>query len=138
MMLVIHLRPMISPPAPLFSIASSTEPIYLQLVDQVRRLVVGGQLAPGYVLPSVREVATDLGINPMTVSKAYGLLRSAGLVENHRGARMTVAARRSTVSSDVERVTLVRPDLERAIAKARQLGMDEDAIMSLVADIARK
>lgn len=129
---------MISPPAQLFFIASSTEPIYLQLVDQVRRLVVGGQLTPGYVLPSVREVATDLGINPMTVSKAYGILSSAGLIERHRGARMTVSDSRSADSTAVERVALVRPDLERAIAKARQLGMDDVAIVALVADIARQ
>ena len=59
----------------LFSIVpGSTEPIYRQLVEQVRRLVAGGQLAPGDALPSVREVALQLAVNPMTVSKAYGLL----------------------------------------------------------------
>jgi len=55
----------------LFSIVTgSPEPIYRQLVDQVRRLVAGGQLAPGAALPSVREVAQQLTVNPMTVSKA--------------------------------------------------------------------
>lgn len=59
----------------LFSIVpGSTDPIYRQLVDQVRRMAAGGQLAPGDALPSVRETALQLAVNPMTVAKAYGLL----------------------------------------------------------------
>lgn len=60
---------MTTPLTHLFSIApGSLDPIYRQLVDQVRRLVAGGQLAPGETLPSVREVAQQLTVNPMTVS----------------------------------------------------------------------
>ena len=65
----------------MFQINSATAtPIYRQIVDQVRREVVGGKLKPGDELPSVRSVALQHAINPMTVSKAYGLLEAEGLL----------------------------------------------------------
>ena len=67
-------------------------PIYQQLIDQVRRLVASGQLAPGAQLPSVREMAQEHTVHPMTISRAYSLLESEGLLERHRGKPMTVAA----------------------------------------------
>ena len=78
--------------ANLFSIATgSSEPIYRQLVDQARRLVAGGQLAPGDAMPSVREIAQALALNPMTVSKAYGMLEMEGVLNRRRGMGMLVA-----------------------------------------------
>jgi hypothetical protein len=59
---------------------SSGVPIYRQLMDQVRALVAGGRLAEGDLLPSVRQVAQDLQVNQMTVSKAYSLLERDGVV----------------------------------------------------------
>ncbi len=59
----------------------SPEPIYRQIGDQIRRLVAGGQLTPGTVLPSVRDVAATYAINPMTVSKAYSQLEAEGVLE---------------------------------------------------------
>ena len=74
--------PIPATPATIFSVVTgSGEPIYRQLVDQVRRLVAGGQLAAGDELPSVRETAQALAINPMTVSKAYSLLETAGMLD---------------------------------------------------------
>ena len=71
--------------ASMFSIATgSADPIYRQLVEQVRRLVVSGQLAPGDEMPSVREIAQALALNPMTVSKAYGLLEMDGVLARRR------------------------------------------------------
>ncbi|HWJ95934.1 MAG TPA: GntR family transcriptional regulator, partial [Telluria sp.] len=62
-------------PPDIFSITTGTpEPIYRQLVEQVRRMAAAGQLAAGDEMPSVRDVAQALALNPMTVSKAYGLL----------------------------------------------------------------
>ena len=81
-----------SRPEPLFVVhASSGVPIYRQLVDQVEALVAGGRLRPGDVVPSVRQVATALGINPMTVSKAWGRLESDGVLIRDRGRGMVVA-----------------------------------------------
>ena len=126
----------------LFSIVpGSTEPIYRQLVDQVRRLVAGGQLAPGDALPSVREVALQLAVNPMTVSKAYGLLELESLLERRRGIGMIVADRpagRGGASAGGERLALLRPALERAAREARELELDPDTVLSLFTTILKE
>lgn len=57
----------------------SGEPIYRQIVEQVKYAVAAGDLAPGARLPSIRELAGQLKINPRTVVKAYEELRAAGL-----------------------------------------------------------
>ena len=72
---------------------SSGVPIYLQLIQQVRRMVASGQLTPGTELPSVREVATEYTVNPTTISKAYSLLENEGLLQRNRGKPMTVSRR---------------------------------------------
>ncbi len=66
-------------------------PIYRQLLDQIRRMAASGQLPPGTELPSIRELALQHAINPMTVSKVYTLLEAEGVLERNRGKPMTVA-----------------------------------------------
>ncbi|WP_137175433.1 GntR family transcriptional regulator [Massilia sp. HP4] len=123
----------------LFSIVpGSSAPIYRQLVDQVRRLVVGGQLAPGDALPSVREVALQLAVNPMTVSKAYGLLELEGVLERRRGVGMLVASGQRSASDAGERLALLRPTLERAAREARELELDPGTVLSLFKDILKE
>lgn len=121
--------------ASLFSIATgSADPIYRQLVEQVRRLVAAGQLAPGDAMPSVREIAQALALNPMTVSKAYGLLEMDGVLSRRRGLGMVVAESRGAGKPD-ERAALLRPTLERAAREARELELDAQAALDLFAAI---
>ena len=68
-------------------------PIWKQIEDGVRRLVVAGVLAPGAAVPSVRELARELRVNPATVSKAYQRLTDAGVLEVRRGEGTFVADR---------------------------------------------
>jgi GntR family transcriptional regulator len=123
---------MTSHSAQLFSISTgSPEPIYRQLVEQVRRLVAAGQMAPGDGMPSVREVAQSLTINPMTVSKAYSLLEMEGILTRKRGMGMSVAERPNAGGKALDRAALLRPTLERAALEARQLELDPDTVLSL-------
>ena len=125
--------------AQLFSITTgSPEPIYRQLVEQVRRLVAGGQMAPGDGMPSVREVAQALALNPMTVSKAYGLLEMEGLLARRRGMGMVVAERGQGGQGALDRIELLRPALERAAMEARQLELDPDTVLSLFTHILKE
>ncbi len=94
------------------------EPIYRQIMDQVRRLVAGGQLSAGDELPSVREVAAAHAINPMTVSKAYSQLETEGLLVRRRGKGMAVAQQATSSGADA-RWELIEPSL---VAVARQAG----------------
>jgi GntR family transcriptional regulator len=126
-------------PANLFSIATgSAEPIYRQLVEQARRLVAGGQLAAGDEMPSVREVAQALAVNPMTVSKAYSLLEMEGVLARRRGLGMVVAGEPSRRRSADERLALLRPTLERAAHEARQLELDPETVLALFNKIMKE
>jgi len=106
----------------LFSIVTgSAEPIYRQLAEQVKRRIAAGQWHAGDEMPSVRELAQALAVNPMTVSKAFSQLESQGVLERRRGLSMVVAAGPSPRAAD--RVELLRPALERAANEAHQLGL---------------
>jgi len=124
-------------PATLFSIATgSPEPIYRQLVEQVRRMCASGQLRPGDGMPSVRDIAQALALNPMTVSKAYSLLEMEGVLARRRGLGMVVADAAPAAPGD--RAELLRPTLERAALEARQLELDPDTVLSLFATILKE
>ena len=111
--------------------ASSGVPIYRQLVDQVEALVAGGRLRPGDVVPSVRQVAATLGINPMTVSKAWSRLEADGVLTRDRCRWMVVAPRRETASL-ADRRGDVRPLVDRAVIHALHLGLTPAQLVALV------
>ncbi len=100
---------------------SSPEPIYRQLIEQVRRMIASGQLPAGDELPSVREVAQSLAVNPMTVSKAYSLMEAEGLLERRRGKGMVVACNQKLGSDPTARMALLQPALMAAAQQAREL-----------------
>src|SRR5690348_8969372 len=89
-------------------------PIYRQLREQVRRMVLSGQLRPGAELPSVRELAALHAVNPMTISKAYSLLEADGLLERNRGKPMTVAAQSRPQAHVSRRLAQMGPIAPRA------------------------
>jgi GntR family transcriptional regulator len=100
---------------------SSGVPIYLQLIQQVRRMVASGQLTAGTELPSVREVATEYTVNPTTISKAYGLLENEGLLQRNRGKPMTISAGRHASGSLSQRLKQVESQVDALVLAARQL-----------------
>ena len=119
-----------------FSIhTGSSEPIYRQLVQHVRRRVASGQIRAGDELPSVRELAQQLAVHPMTISKAYSLLESQGLLERRRGLAMRVAPQHQRAQSAASRVELLRPALARAAAEAQQLQLPKATALKLFKDI---
>jgi GntR family transcriptional regulator len=107
-------------------------PIYRQLVEQVTRLIAGGQLAPGTPLPSVREVAVEHAVNPMTISKAYALLEAEGLLERHRGKPMTVAARRRSQAPLTQRLQQIETSVEELVLAAKQLEVGKKDLVGLL------
>jgi GntR family transcriptional regulator len=108
----------------------SPVPIYRQIMDQVRRLAAGSKLPPGTELPSVRAIAAQHAINPMTVSKAYSLLEAEGVLERRRGLGMVVAASAAALGAAAsaaqraeERLALLEPALRAAAQQAAQLDL---------------
>lgn len=116
---------------------SSGVPIYLQIIEQVNALIAGGNLADGDMLPSVRQMATELGVNPMTISKAYSRLEADDVVERVRGKGMQV--RKSALSGNSrERLQELKPVMAQAIVRGRQLGLSDEQIQSLVTQLLRE
>ena len=108
---------------------ASAEPIYRQIVEQLRRLIAAGQLAPGESLPSVRDVAGFHAINPMTVSRAYGIAESEGLLERQRGKGMVVAATHRSTQTQNQRMALLEPQLQALARHAGELELPADAVL---------
>lgn len=114
---------------------SSGVPIYRQLVGQIRALVSSGRLLPGELLPSVRQVAQQLQINPMTVSKAYSLLERERVVELARGQGMRVRPPEAPAASLKARQESLRPLLEQVAAAAYQLSLSRRQVLDILGAI---
>ena len=102
-------------------------PVWKQIEDGIRRLVATGALRAGGPVPSVRELARDLRVNPMTVSKAYQRLSDAGLLDARRGEgtfvasrapQMTRAEKASELESAADRFATVAVTLGASVAEA--------------------
>lgn len=104
-------------------------PIYRQLIDQVRRMIAGGQLKAGDDLPSVRELALEHAVNPMTISKAYSMLEIEGLLVRQRGKPMQVAAENPLTTTKESRLAHLRPQLDNLVVAARQLEISDDLLI---------
>jgi GntR family transcriptional regulator len=97
-------------------------PVYRQIVDQVRFQVASGLLRPGDELPSTRALSQELGVNPMTVSKSWGLLEEEGVLTRRPGLPLVVSERSARESQRARESQLVEL-LEPVAVAARQLGM---------------
>ncbi len=116
---------------------SSGVPIYRQVMDQVRALVAGGKLKPGDVLPGIRQMAVELQVNMMTVSKAYARLEADGLLEHSRGSGMRVAEQSSPRTLE-QRQQELRP-LAEALAKRGALcNLSDEQIVAVVKSVLKE
>jgi GntR family transcriptional regulator len=106
-------------------------PIWRQIEEGVRRLVASGALRAGGLVPSVRELASDLQVNPATVSKAYQRLTDAGVLEVRRGEGTFVAAAPPAMGRP-EKTRALRESAARYAAVAVTLGIEQtDAVDEL-------
>ncbi|WP_076414167.1 GntR family transcriptional regulator [Shewanella sp. UCD-KL12] len=109
---------------------SSGEPIYRQLSEQIVRLIVGGQLETDQVLPSVRQMAEHLSVNPMTVSRAVQQLVEQGWLERRRGQPTRVAKRESC--EPTSSAQLLKPQVDDLLSQAKQLGISQQELKKLI------
>jgi GntR family transcriptional regulator len=105
-------------------------PPYLQIAHQIRQALVAGILVPGDQLPTVKEVVTQLAINPNTVFKGYRELEREGLVEGRPGAGTFVLRR--PPGPPAGHLAALSRSLSRWIDKARGAGLDDRAIEAMV------
>ena len=101
----------------------SEVPIYLQLRNEIVKGIGRGEFEPGESLPTVRQMATDLGINTMTVSKAYQLLKTEGFLETDRRKGTTICYPTSSAPPDNRFDEKLADELELLSAEAKFHGM---------------
>ena len=109
---------------------NNNAPIYRQLKDRIVAMLLDGLLKPGEALPSVRQIAADFQLNPITVSRAYQELADATLVEKRRGIGMYVTdgAREKLIVSERER--FLHEEWPQMLERIRRLGMNMDDLLS--------
>ncbi len=103
---------------------SDNQPIYVQLRDHAIALILDGILDEGDPLPSVRKVAADFRLNPITVSKAYQSLVDDKLVETRRGLGMFVRTGAKLALLQAEREKFLNREWPQLAAKMARLGLD--------------
>jgi GntR family transcriptional regulator len=107
-----------------------SQPIYRQLRDRVVAMMLEGTLKEGEALPSVRQVATEYRLNPLTILKAYQQLSDEGLVEKRRGLGMFVAPGASAALMKDERQRFLVIEWPRIHATIRRLGLSTEALLN--------
>jgi GntR family transcriptional regulator len=112
-------------------------PIYRQVIEQVRRQIMAGQLPAGEQLMSVRDLAAQLMVNPMTISKAYAMMEMEGLLERRRGVGLFIAKVRKDQKSQTK-TKLLEQVLARAVATAIQLDIPEEQVHELTERLFEK
>ena len=105
---------------------NSGVPIYRQIVDEIVKQIDRGQIQFGEQLPSVRQLGQELGVNPMTISKAYSMLESQSIVERKRGVGMIVTKKAESPSD------YLKPAIQQLIADAKQLGISNTQLNKMI------
>lgn len=116
---------------------SSGEPIYKQLIGQLKRLIYAGKVQEGDFIPSVRQVAQHLEVNPMTISKAYNILEVQGILIRVRGKGMQVAKQQMTSLGIEDRVRQLEPIIKEVSLQAKELGVPYEKVLELITNVFR-
>jgi len=105
-------------------------PIYQQIRNQIVRGIAAGDLPPGQQLPTIRALAEDCGVNMMTVSKAYTLLKQEGYIHTDRRCGTTVSAKKPEILPD-----RIREDLLLALSEAKAAGVSAEDVFALIKEV---
>ncbi len=110
----------------------ANQPIYLQIVDQIRQMIQSGVLAPGDQLPTVRQMATDLRVNFNTVARAYRILDEANLISTQQGRGTYIWQTPSDGTAETLRARSLEALTLQFIYQARQMGYTSEEVRATV------
>lgn len=113
------------------------EPIYLQLKDKIKEMILAGDITEGEALPSVRQVAIDYKVNPITVSKSYQILVDEQLVEKKRGLGMFVQQGAASKLQVNENEQFINEDWPKILTKIQHLNLDTNYLINSLKEIGR-
>ena len=108
---------------------ASARPVYQQIIDQVKRDIALGRLIKDDKLPTVRQLAAQLAINPNTIAKAYRQLEQEGIINTRPGAGAFIADIDSTLTRAV-RKKLITEQLEYVVVEAFHMQIDRDLLLN--------
>jgi GntR family transcriptional regulator len=108
---------------------NDSQPIYWQLKERTIAMILDGTLAEGDALPSVRTVASDFQLNPITVSKSYQALVDDELVEKRRGLGMFVCEGARQKLTESERQKFLTEEWPAMVTRIRQLGLEVNQLL---------
>lgn len=111
------------------------KPIYEQLCDNIKEMVLKGFLKPNEQLPGVRTLAVKLAINPNTIAKAYTELEHQGIIYSIQGRGSFICDNVSALVD--ERKKSIISDIERSVNEARKMGISKDEILKIADKIWR-
>ena len=106
------------------------KPVYEQVADQIRLLIAAGDLEPSTPLPSVRQLAGNLGVNLNTIARAYRLLENEGFLVIRDRAGVVVAAPAGDI--DESKRTMLIDQMRTTLSRLRQAGMTADEMLAIV------
>ena len=109
----------------------SGQPIYVQIIEQIQRLVAAGELKQGDQLPTVRQLATDLRVNFNTVARAYRLLDEAGLISTQQGRGTYIWEEPSAETTQVLRQHALEGLVRRCLHQAARLAFSPEEVQAI-------
>jgi GntR family transcriptional regulator len=112
----------------------SSKPIYEQIIEKVKENIIKGILKPGDKLPSVRELASILTINPNTISKAYIELERMKAIEVIRGKGTFVVENFKPIM-DEEKMREIKEHMKKIIIEAHYIGVDKGTLIDILNEI---
>ncbi len=108
---------------------NETQPIFVQIRQRIAAMILSEAAKEGEALPSVRSIAADLSVNPLTVTRAYDALVDLGVVESRRGMGMFVAGGGRDKLLAHERATFLSEEWPRIRSQIKALGLDLDSLL---------
>ena len=117
---------------------SAAMPVYLQIIDQVKRAIARGILRPGDLLPPIRDVAVQTRINRNTVARAYTELEREGLITARQGIGSIISERAPSTVTRRERIRRLREQLDATLNQALLDGLDRAAVEAEVDQIVER
>ena len=110
---------------------TASEPIYAQIVEQIKRQILGGELKAGDALPSIRQLAKDLHISVITTKRAYEELERAGFIHAMTGRGSFVADQSPELLRE-QRLNLIEEKLADALREASALGLSLEEVQQMI------
>jgi GntR family transcriptional regulator len=115
----------------------SAEPVFSQLISQIRDAVKSGELKPGTPLPTIRQLAADLRINPNTVARAYRILERDAVIET-RGGKGSFIHADGKKHSRIDLGAQAAPMLSRIVVSLRELGLTDSEIRNAFSSVMKE